>query len=190
MVIASSIKVKDLTNFKSLLDIFYPVGSVYISTVNTNPGSFLGGTWIAISSENAVLRASTTYGLTGSDTCTLTTSQIPSHTHTGPSHTHTTPAHKHNYVTPAWIWNEVNSSDWDTKSEILGPIKDCMSGHRMYIRATGNTWSSSGVDQGSGTTSASGTGSTSSAGGGHHTVSFNALSIVLCESALPKGGEL
>lgn len=36
---------------------------------------------MAISSENAVLRASNTFGLTGSDSCTLTTNQMPAHNH-------------------------------------------------------------------------------------------------------------
>lgn len=37
---------------KSLLDIFYPVGSVYISVNSTNPATFLGGTWERISSAD------------------------------------------------------------------------------------------------------------------------------------------
>lgn len=80
-ITASRIKIKDSTTYRSLLDIFYPVDSVYISTVNTNPASFLGGTWVAISREDAVLRASNTYGLTGSDTHTLTTKEMPAHSH-------------------------------------------------------------------------------------------------------------
>lgn len=31
---------------KSLLDTFYPVGSIFITTVNTNPSSYMGGTWV------------------------------------------------------------------------------------------------------------------------------------------------
>lgn len=80
-ITASRIKIKDSTTYRTLLDIFYPVGSVYISTINTNPASFLGGTWVAISNENAVLRASNTFGLTGNDTHKLTDSEIPSHHH-------------------------------------------------------------------------------------------------------------
>lgn len=30
-----------------LLNLIYPVGSIYMSTTNTNPGSTLGGTWVA-----------------------------------------------------------------------------------------------------------------------------------------------
>lgn len=31
-----------------LLDLFYPVGSIYTSTKNTNPAATLGGTWTQI----------------------------------------------------------------------------------------------------------------------------------------------
>ena len=34
---------------KSLLDIFYPVGSIYLSVNSTNPATFMGGTWERIS---------------------------------------------------------------------------------------------------------------------------------------------
>ena len=30
---------------KALRDIFYPIGAIYQSTVNTDPSSFIGGTW-------------------------------------------------------------------------------------------------------------------------------------------------
>lgn len=34
-------------NGVALLDIFYPVGSIYMSVNNTNPSKFMGGTWVA-----------------------------------------------------------------------------------------------------------------------------------------------
>lgn len=35
-------------NPKLLLDVIYPIGSVYINVDGTNPGTFLGGTWVAL----------------------------------------------------------------------------------------------------------------------------------------------
>ena len=32
-------------NGKSLVDHIYPVGSIYMSVNNTNPGTLFGGTW-------------------------------------------------------------------------------------------------------------------------------------------------
>ena len=33
-------------NGRTLLDMFYPVGAIFITTVNTNPSSYMGGTWV------------------------------------------------------------------------------------------------------------------------------------------------
>ena len=38
-------------NNENILDIFYPVGSIYTSTVSTNPETFLGGTWTSVSTN-------------------------------------------------------------------------------------------------------------------------------------------
>lgn len=65
--------------FVNLLEAVYPVGSIYISTVNTSPSSLIGGTWTQIT--NAALRASTSIGYTGSDTHIITINEIPSHRH-------------------------------------------------------------------------------------------------------------
>ena len=58
---------------KTLLDTFYPVGSIYMSRVNKNPSSFLGGTWVEINNRFLVSQGTdflidstggkTTYGL-------------------------------------------------------------------------------------------------------------------------------
>ena len=63
----------------------YPVGSIYTSVVATNPNTLLGvGVWSAIGEGRVLLGAGGGYtaGATGGTaTETLTTSQIPSHTH-------------------------------------------------------------------------------------------------------------
>lgn len=64
----------------SWVDILHPINSWYFSKVSTSPASLFGGTWQQIT--NAVLRSATGYGYGGSDTMTLTTSQIPAHKHT------------------------------------------------------------------------------------------------------------
>ena len=67
----------------NLLQVVYPVGSVYISTVTTSPASIVGGTWTSIT--NAALRALTpgtgNVGYIGSDTHTLTEAEMPRHNH-------------------------------------------------------------------------------------------------------------
>jgi hypothetical protein len=39
-------KVKDKLDKANLLDLTYPIGSIYISVNNTNPSSLFGGTWV------------------------------------------------------------------------------------------------------------------------------------------------
>lgn len=68
----------------NILDVIYPVGSIYISTVNISPASTIGGSWTQI--EDAVLRGISEgeTGYIGSDTHTMTIEEMPSHTHYPP----------------------------------------------------------------------------------------------------------
>lgn len=74
------------------LQAVYPVGSVYISTSSTNPNTTFGfGTWTAIQGK-MLIGADGTYtaGSSGGEaTHTLTSTEMPSHTHTNTAHTHT-----------------------------------------------------------------------------------------------------
>lgn len=67
-----------------ILQSLYPVGSIYLSVNSTNPGTIFGGTWSQLK-DRFLLGAGSTYsnGTTGgASAVTLTTSQIPAHTHT------------------------------------------------------------------------------------------------------------
>lgn len=77
---ANNILYKLNNNFTSLLDLIYPIGSLYISSINSSPSSLFGGTWAAIT-NGAALRAADNYELVGSDTCTLTNQEMPTHSH-------------------------------------------------------------------------------------------------------------
>ena len=57
----------------------WPVGSVYISYNSTSPASRFGGSWTAITGKFPYFNAGTSTG--GSNTVTLTTSQMPRHNH-------------------------------------------------------------------------------------------------------------
>lgn len=65
--------------FLNFLEIVYPIGSIYISTVNTSPAMIVGGTWQRV--ENAVLRSGEEMGYVGEDEHTLTVAEIPAHSH-------------------------------------------------------------------------------------------------------------
>lgn len=68
---------------RSLLDYIYPVGSIYLSYSHVSPAALFGGTWARL--ENAFLWATSdtgTIGQTGGEReVTLTTEQIPEHSH-------------------------------------------------------------------------------------------------------------
>ena len=76
--------IPDLASFKSaILDVAYPVGTIYTSTSNVSPETFLGGTWVQIK-DTFLLTAGDTYtaGATGGEaTHTLTVQEMPSHSH-------------------------------------------------------------------------------------------------------------
>lgn len=66
----------------------YPIGSIYTSTVATNPGTLLGfGTWVAFGEGRVMVGKAAagtfaTGGATGGEeTHTLTTPEMPAHTH-------------------------------------------------------------------------------------------------------------
>jgi len=73
-----------------LLNYLYPVGSIRVSTSSTNPGTYLGGTWtqwgsgrVPVGVNTSDTDFSTVEKTGGAKTVTLTTAQIPSHTHSG-----------------------------------------------------------------------------------------------------------
>lgn len=77
-------------NGNDMLDIMYPVGAVYISVVECDPGQLFGGTWVQIK-DTFLLSAGDTY--TNGDTGGSVSN---SHTHTM-AHTHTM-SHTHSQV--------------------------------------------------------------------------------------------
>lgn len=62
------------------LDGIYPVGSVYMSFVNTSPASLFGGSWTQLT--GVFLRAANDTATGGADTHTLTVAEMPEHRHT------------------------------------------------------------------------------------------------------------
>lgn len=68
---------------QAMIDAIYPVGAIYMSVNSTSPATLFGGTWQQIQNQ-FLLAAGSSYaaGSTGgAATVTLTTDQIPAHTH-------------------------------------------------------------------------------------------------------------
>lgn len=83
-MISKDINIKDDTGWYTLLDLAYPIGSIYCSTKATSPASLMGGTWSAISGKFLLgINSTYTLGSTGgAATHTLANSEMPSHNHT------------------------------------------------------------------------------------------------------------
>lgn len=74
-----------------LLNAMHPVGSIYLSMNPTNPKAFFGGTWVELPAGHVLLgqgiaKSGISYRVGdtgGAETHTLTTAELPSHSHTG-----------------------------------------------------------------------------------------------------------
>lgn len=68
---------------EDILDLLYPIGTIYMSMNSTSPSTWFGGTWVQIE-DVFLLSAGSTYtaGDTGGEaTHILTTEEMPAHTH-------------------------------------------------------------------------------------------------------------
>lgn len=74
---------------KTMLLETHPVGSLYWSMNATNPADLFGGTWEQIKDRFIWATTSNPGGTGGAYNRTLSTANLPSHTHSIPSHTHT-----------------------------------------------------------------------------------------------------
>ena len=143
-----------LWNGAPLLNIVYPVGSIYLSSNNTNPGTLFGGTWIQIK-DRFILTAGDSYtngAIGGAATVTLTVSNMPSHNHsftpsgnvgshshsftpsgTVGSHTHTGPSHTHSFTPSGTV-----SSSFSGTTGTTGAMNSNAS-HRHVITEDSNS---------------------------------------------------
>ena len=109
----------------------YPVGSIYMSVVETSPAELFGGTWEAIAPGRVLIGAgeynsSTTYTAgekSGRREYTLTESNIPKHTHTVEIATKTQ-SHLH------------KNGVFDEAAAGAGPISSNYGATKMYPTAT------------------------------------------------------
>ena len=89
--------IKEFQEFQAnLINLIYPIGSIYMSVNNVSPQVFLGGSWEQIQ-DTFLLSAGSKHsaGSTGGEeTHTLSVAETPAHTHTATSNS--TGTHHHN----------------------------------------------------------------------------------------------
>lgn len=101
---------------QNIVDMIYPVGAIYISRSSVNPATLFGGTWSQIKGKFLIGRDGTHTTEGGSETHTLTASEMPQHRHTI-AHTHTI-SHTHN---------------------VAAAVKSSETHSHTYIRTSGTT---------------------------------------------------
>lgn len=94
---------------KAVLLAAHPVGDIKFSTVNVNPGTYLGGTWVPWGSGRVPVGVDTSQaefnaaeGTGGAKTHTLSVNEMPSHNHGGATGTDF-PDHAHQFYRSAIV---------------------------------------------------------------------------------------
>lgn len=84
MTKAADINFKAGNSYESLLDIIYPVNSIYLSVSSTSPANLFGGTWVEAATDAVLAARGTSYTTTAGNkggSTKIATTQLPSHTH-------------------------------------------------------------------------------------------------------------
>lgn len=143
----------DKAKLDNLTDKIYPVGSIYMSMVATDPKTLFGGTWVALPSGKVLVNAGTSsegtlyeVGKTGgSESHSLTVAELANHIHSAwtdsqGNHLHGTWGEHYdgpmgNYDTSA---HSGSGGDWDWDNYIFNTTTNGAHGHNVGIGATGN----------------------------------------------------
>lgn len=98
--------------YVSILDLIYPVGSIYMSVNSADPGSLIGGTWERIQ-DTFLLASGSTYGAgtTGGSADSVVV-----------SHTHEQTAHSHGFGSGDKVWTTASGST-EPGNQISGTSK-------------------------------------------------------------------
>ena len=96
-----NIKIQEETNkeVKTLLQVLYPKGSIYMSMNSTSPATFIGGEWTQIDNKFLYCTTADSKKTGGADTVTLKTENLPSHNHgLNNVKTESSGTHEHNVI--------------------------------------------------------------------------------------------
>ena len=108
-------KLNKKVNTSDLIDLIYPVGSIYMSVNNTSPSTLFGGGWTRITGRFLLAADDSTYknGSTGGEaTHKLTVDEMPSHNHTW--------GWKSSAASGNSTWTSAGSDKTGSSSDIIG----------------------------------------------------------------------
>ena len=170
-------------DYVEMMKRLHPVGTYYWSSNSTSPAQLFGGTWQQVSGYYMYATTNTNTG--GANSVTLTSSHMPSHTHTfSGTHTHSIGSHAHSinghahsgttshYHNISHTHNYGISADLKIGRLILGPYWNvfgmiCGIKSSHAISSNGDVSVSTGRGGGGNTGSTTASGSLSSAGNGN-----------------------
>jgi len=110
----------------------FPIGSVFIAVLSTNPATLLGyGTWIAFAAGRVLVgidAGQTEFDAVretgGAKTHTLSTTEIPAHTHVQDVHTHSLTDPGHTHLTQRYPTATGGSSGFTIDTSMSGTLAD------------------------------------------------------------------
>jgi microcystin-dependent protein len=110
----------------------FPVGSVFIAVVDTNPATLLGyGVWLPIAAGRVLVGQDildpdfdTLEETGGAKTVTLTEAQLPSHTHVQTAHGHSVTDPGHTHLTQRYPTATGGSSGFTIDTSMSGTLAD------------------------------------------------------------------
>lgn len=153
--------------------VIFPVGAIYITAGNTNPGTFLGGTWAQVAEGRTLIGVGTLSGDTyaagatgGAASVSLTVGQMPAHDHSGATgvqsadHTHSGTA---------------SSAGWHTHATNINQWKEPGTSTGAYQMTNGVTYGGAEIQ-------------TDSAGGHTHTITMDNNSVSHTHAVSEQGG--
>ena len=112
----------------NLLDVIYPVGSLYFTNKTTSPAAIVGGSWTKI--EEAAIRSSDTVGYVGADEHAITIKEMPEHSH---ELRNMPPWYAKNWVDGGSVYNQKSSTSNSVNYEYGGKVAMTGGGQEMSL---------------------------------------------------------
>lgn len=112
----------------NLLDVIYPVGSLYFTNKTTSPAAIVGGSWTKI--EEAAIRSSDTVGYVGADEHAITIKEMPEHSH---ELRNMPPWYAKNWVDGGSVYNQKSSTSNSVNYEYGNKVAMTGGGQEMSL---------------------------------------------------------